>query len=99
MALSLRLPSDIENMVIAYSAREGVSKSAVIVQSIRHFFERKKPQPTAYEMYLEVMENAKNRPVDERRQIDSETRPHKIAFYQAMQAKQARRQASARAST
>jgi predicted transcriptional regulator len=72
MPLSLRLPSDVEQMLLAYSAREGLSKSAVIVQSIRDFFEKQKPQPTAY---------------------DKETRPHKIAFHQAMQAKQARRQA------
>jgi predicted transcriptional regulator len=97
MALSLRLPSDIEQMLLAYSAREGMSKSAVIVQSIRDFFERQKPQPTAYEMYLEVMaeskaEQAKN-PQKDWYLIDKETRPHKIAFHKAMQAKYARRQA------
>ena len=98
MALSLRLPSDIEHMVMAYSAREGMSKSAVIVQSIRDFFERQKPQPTAYEIYLQVMAESKARqaknPTPDWHYLDKETRPHKIALHKAMQAKHARRQAA-----
>lgn len=97
MPLSLRLPSDVEQMILAYSAREGISKSAVIVQSIRDFFERQKPKPTAYEIYLKVMAESKARqaknPKDDWHQIDRETRPHKIAFHKAMQEKYARRQA------
>lgn len=97
MPLSLRLPSDVEQMLLAYSAREGISKSAVIVQSIRDFFEKQKPQPTAYELYLEVMAESAARqaanPTKDWHYLDKETRPHKIAFHQAMQAKQARRQA------
>jgi hypothetical protein len=98
MALSLRLPSDIEQMIVAYSASEGISKSAVIMKSIRDFFERQKPQPTAYDIYLQVMaeskaEQAKNCKEDWY-QIDKETRPHKIAIHKAMQAKHARRQAA-----
>jgi predicted transcriptional regulator len=99
MALSLRLPSDIEQMIVAYSASEGVSKSSVIVQSIRDFFERQKPKPTAYEIYLEVMAESKARqaknPQEDWYLIDKETRPHKIAMHKAIQAKHARRQAAA----
>jgi hypothetical protein len=73
-------------------------KLTVIVKSIRDFFERQKPQPTAYDIYLEVMAKSKARqaknPQPDWYQIDKETRPHKIAIRKAIQAKHARRQAT-----
>lgn len=54
MPTSLRLPVDIDRQIATYSARVGLSKSAVIVRSIETFL-AKHAQPSAYMLYLDAM--------------------------------------------
>ena len=98
MPLSLRLPADIESEIAAFGARHKVSKSSVIVRSIREFLVLH-AQPSPQEMYRQEMQAAAKRALTDgaRRQATKggtariEVRPHKIKFQQLMREKHARR--------
>ena len=92
MPISLRLPFDIDSKIASYSARLGLSKSAVIVRSIEEFL-AKNAQPSAYQLYLDAMESAQSTPA----QSLSLKAPdgHKQAIQKALQRKHKDRSARA----
>ncbi len=57
MPISLRLPVEVEKQIAGYSARHGVSKSAVIVRSISEFLANH-AQPSSFQIYEEAMREA-----------------------------------------
>lgn len=95
--ISLRLPTEIEGQIAGYSARQGMSKSAVIVRSIHEFLARK-AQPSPFRIYEEVIrEGAVKSGVamsDAKREV-AEQRPHKISAGDAIRQKHAERSARA----
>ncbi len=86
MPLSLRLPADIEHDLAAYGARHGVSKSALIVRSIREFLAAH-TQPSAFALYEAEMDKA----ALPQRARGEEARPHKLRFRELVQQKRAQR--------
>lgn len=91
MSLSLRLPTALESDIFAYSARTGLSKSAVIVRSIEAFL-RSNAQPSAFDLYEEAMRgigSSSNTPALK------DARPHKQAIATAVRRKHAERSARA----
>lgn len=97
MPISLRLPTDIEDQIAGYSARQGISKSAVIVRSIHEFLNRN-AQPSSLQIYEEVMREGTNRPGDAKSDAEreaAEQRPHKILVRDAIRKKHAERSAGA----
>lgn len=101
MPISLRLPADIETRIAGFGARQGMSKSAVIVRSIQEFLTRH-AQPTSFQIYQDVMRdgtkaNARNQRGDARNQRSdagreaAEKRPEKIAVRDAIRRKHAAR--------
>ena len=98
MPISLRLPADIESQIAGFGARQGMSKSAVIVRSIQEFLARH-TQPTPFQLYEDVMRDgakadARNRRSDAQRE-GAEKRPEKIAAREAIRRKHAARSARA----
>lgn len=91
MPISLRLPPDLETQIAGFGARQGMSKSAVIVRSIREFLDRH-AQPSALEIYEEVMQAAPDAPKAARA---PEQRPHKLQVRDAIARKHAERSARA----
>ncbi len=89
MPLSLRLPSEIESQIEAFSERHGLSKSAVVLRSIREFLAAH-ARPRAYDIYHAEMEAAARLPESE---VGDrvETRPHKLRFQEAVRRKHAER--------
>ena len=61
MPISLRLPAEVDSQIASYSARLGLSKSAMIVRSIEEFL-AKNAQPSAYQLYLDAMESVQSTP-------------------------------------
>ena len=57
MPISVRLPADIEAQLAGFAERGGLSKSAVIVRSIREFLV-KHAQPSSFQIYQEAMREA-----------------------------------------
>lgn len=97
MPISLRLPADIESQIAGYSARAGLSKSAVIVRSIQEFLARH-AEPTPQQIYDEVMREALEGNSDCAADVDRECleqRPHKQQVRKALRAKHAERSARA----
>ena len=97
MPISLRLPTDIEDQIAGFSARQGISKSAVIVRSIHEFLNRN-AQPSSLQIYEEVMRDAADKSVDSKsnaKREAAEQRPHKILVRDAIRQKHAERSASA----
>ncbi len=97
MPISLRLPTDIEDQIAGYSARQGISKSAVIVRSIHEFLNRN-AQPSSLQIYEEVMRDGANKSSDvasDAKREAAEQRPHKILVRDAIRQKHAVRSASA----
>ena len=92
MPISLRIPIDVEMQIADYSTRRGISKSAVIVRSIEEFLTRH-AQPSAYQIYLDVMKAADKVPVEQTR--TEEQRAHKLAVQKALRRKNAERSARA----
>ena len=92
MPISLRLPVDIDNQIASYSARLGLSKSAIIVRSIEEFL-AKNAQPSAYQLYLDAMASSQKTatPTVERKAVDG----HKHAVQKALQRKHKERSARA----
>lgn len=97
MPISLRLPTDIENQIAGFSARQGLSKSAVIVRSIHEFLARN-AQPSSFQIYEEAMRvgaDASNNAKSDAKREAAEKRPHKILVRDAIRQKHAVRSASA----
>ena len=92
MPISLRIPIDVEMQIADYSTRRGISKSAVIVRSIEEFLTRH-AQPSAYQIYLDVMKAADKAPVEQT--SAQEQRAHKLAVQKALRRKNAERSARA----
>lgn len=94
MPISLRLPTEIEDQITGFSARQGMSKSAVIVRSIHEFLARN-AQPSSFQIYDEVMregaDKSGNAKSDAKREA-AEHRPHKILVRDAIRQKHAERQ-------
>jgi hypothetical protein len=57
MPISLRLPADVETQIAGFGARQGLTKSAVIVRSIQEYL-AKHAQPSSFEIYEDVMQGA-----------------------------------------
>ena len=55
MPISLRLPTEIEQQIVGFGARLGLTKSAVIVRSIEEFLAHH-AQPSSLEIYEAAME-------------------------------------------
>jgi hypothetical protein len=94
MPISLRLPAAIETQIAGFSARQGVSKSAVIVRSIEEFL-AKNAQPSSFEIYQQAMRDsalprATNQPSDAER-ASAELRPVKLQVRTALRRKHAAR--------
>ena len=97
MPISLRLPTDIENQIAGFSARQGLSKSAVIVRSIHEFLARN-AQPSSLQIYEEAMRvgaDASNNAKSDAKREAAEKRPRKILVRDAIRKKHAVRSASA----
>lgn len=92
MPVSLRIPTDIEMQIADYSARRGISKSAVIVRSIEEFLTRH-AQPSAYQIYLDVMKSADQALVKQTHVPDQCS--HKLAVQKALRRKITERSARA----
>jgi predicted transcriptional regulator len=100
MPISLRLPTEIEDQIAGFSARQGMSKSAVIVRSIREFLDRN-AQPSSFQIYEAVMaagaagaDTSGDAQQDAKREA-VEKRPHKILLRDAVRQKHAMRSAGA----
>ena len=93
MPISLRLPTEIEDQIAGYSARQGISKSAVIVRSIHEFLNRN-AQPSSFQIYEEVMREGVDESRDAKREA-AEQRPHKILVRDTIRQKYAVRSARA----
>ena len=94
MPISLRLPADIESQIAGFGARRGMSKSAVIVHSIREFLARH-AQPTSFQIYEDAIRdsakaNARDRYGDAQHDA-AERRPRKVAIRDAIRRKHAAR--------
>lgn len=98
MPISLRLPLDIEAQIASFSARQGVTKSAVIVRSIQEFL-AKNAQPSSFEIYEQAMRAgagavAQTLRSDAQREL-AEQRPNKLQVRDALRRKHAQRSGSA----
>ena len=89
MPISLRLPTEIEDQIAGFSARQGLSKSAVIVRSIREFLARN-AQPSSLQIYEEVMREGVDESRDAKRE-SAKQRPHKMLARDAIRQKHAMR--------
>ena len=97
MPISLRLPTEIEDQIAGFSARQGLSKSAVIVRSIHEFLARN-AQPSSFQIYEEVMGGGANKSGDAASDLKREAadqRPHKILVRDAIRQKHAERSTKA----
>jgi predicted transcriptional regulator len=91
MPISLRLPPELETQIASFGARQGLSKSAVIVRSIHEFLARH-AQPSALQIYEEVMQEVEDAPAVARA---PEQRSHKLQVREAIARKHAERSARA----
>lgn len=94
MPISLRLPTDIESRIAGFGARQGMSKTAIIVRSIQEFLARH-AQPTSFQLYEDAMRDgakadARSQRSDVQREA-AENRPEKIAVRDAIRRKHAAR--------
>jgi hypothetical protein len=92
MPLSLRLPHGLEAELAGYSARAGLSKSAIILRSVEEFMARH-AQPSAHELYLRAVQRTASEP-----KAEIDPRPRKQAFRTAVKAKHAKRAAAKKTS-
>ena len=98
MPISIRQPADVEARIARFAARQGISKSAIVLRSIREFLDRH-AQPSSFQIYEAVMrdcamEAAGRLHVDARRE-SAERRPLKLASRAAIHRKHAARAARA----
>ena len=94
MPISLRLPEDLETQIAGFGARQGMSKSAVIVRSIHEFLARH-AQPSSLQIYEETMREAESQHDDAKRET-LERRPRKLAVRKLVRRKHAERSKLAR---
>ena len=94
MPISLRLPEDLETQIAGFGARQGISKSAVIVRSIHEFLARH-AQTTSLQIYEEAMREAEGQRDDAKREA-MEQRPLKLAVRKVIRRKHAERSKLAR---
>ena len=95
MPLSLRLPAEVGSQIASYSARSGLSKSAVIVRSIEEFL-AKNAQPSAYQLYLDAMASMQPDNAPSTTSALRKNAPdHKLAIQKALQRKHKDRSARA----
>ena len=98
MPISLRLPADTETSIADFGARHGLSKTAVIMRSIREFLVAH-AQASSLQLYEDAMrENAvaDSRSLARNAAHDSaEKRPRKLAIRDAIHRKHANRSARA----
>lgn len=90
MPISIRLPADIEAQIASFSARQGVSKSALIVRSIKEFLAQH-AQPGAYQIYLDEMQKAQGAASSDATAKTPEQRGTKLTARAAMVRKHAER--------
>ena len=93
MPISLRLPADVETQIAGFSARLGLSKSALIVRSIQEFLANH-AQPSSLQIYEEAMRGTQDAPGRAKSDEKSETaeqRPHKLQARAAIRSKHAQR--------
>lgn len=98
MPISIRQPADVEARIARFAARQGISKSAIVLRSIREFLDRH-AQRLSFEIYQGVMrecawEAAGCMRTDARRDA-AEQRPLKLASREAIHRKHAARSAHA----
>ena len=97
MPISLRLPSDIDAQITGFGARQGLTKSAVIVRSIQEFLARN-AQPTSLQIYQGAMRGASNAAVQRENQhkrddafrAAAEVGPHKLQVREVIRSKHAK---------
>jgi hypothetical protein len=92
MPISLRLPTDIEMQIAGFGAREGLSKSAVIVRSIQEFLARN-AQPSSFDLYKEALQSID--PGKDGLRLLAEQREGKLQLREAVRNKHAQRAAKA----
>jgi hypothetical protein len=94
MPISLRLPAAIETQIEGFSARQGLTKSAVIVRSIQEYLARH-AQPSSFEIYEDVMRGTAklddNTVQKDARRETAEQRPLKQQARDALRRKHAER--------
>lgn len=93
MPISLRLPPELEAQIAGFGARQGLTKSAVIVRSVHEFLARN-AQPSAFEIYEEVMREAESDPPNAPPRAP-ERRANKLKVRDAIARKHAERSARA----
>ena len=99
MPISLRLSDELESQITGFGARQGLSKSAVIVRSIQEFLARNS-QPTSLQIYQDAMRDVLKgelKPDSQKVRNDAirtaaEVRPHKLQVREAIRSKHAKRQ-------
>lgn len=97
MPISLRLPSELESQIAGFSARAGLSKSAVIVRGIQEFLARH-AEPSSQQIYAEAMQDAQGKSSDAKADLlkeSSEQRTLKQQVRKAIRSKHAQRSARA----
>ncbi len=97
MPISLRLPAEVESQIAGFSARAGLSKSAVIVRSIQEFLVRH-AEPSSQQIYAQVMQEEQGRSTDAKADLlieSLEKRPLKQQVRKTIRAKHAQRSARA----
>ena len=94
MPISLRLPADIEARIAGFGARQGLTKSAVIVRSIQEFLARH-AQPSSFQVYEAVMRDGDtadaNTRISDAGRVAAEQRALKLASREAIRRKHAAR--------
>ena len=93
MPISLRLSAAVETQIAGFSARLGLSKSAVIVRSIQEFLANH-AQPSSLQIYEEAMRSTQDAPGRAKSDEKSETaeqRPHKLLARAAIRRRHAQR--------
>jgi hypothetical protein len=93
MPISLRLPAELEAQLAGLSARQKVSKSALIVRSIKAFL-LQHTTPSSQEIYEQAMHNIST--MDDNKDRPMEQRAHKLAVREAVLRKAAQRRGNKR---
>jgi predicted DNA-binding protein len=88
MPISLRLPAELEAQLSGLSARQKVSKSALIVRSIKAFLIQH-TTPSSQEIYEQAMRSINA--TDDNKDRPTEQRAHKLAVREAVLRKAAQR--------
>ena len=92
MPRTLRLPPGLESRLDEYAAQQGISKSEVIIRSVRKFL-AVHAKSGAYQIYLDVMR--KSGTMERSEDPAKETRHHKLAVREAFRRKYETRSARA----